>query len=295
MNYTNFMNFSNFLVFLLFFPALASSQSKPAYQLYNKEGKAVDYGHMLDLASQKMVVLFGELHNNPIAHWLQLELTASLHEKISPRTMVMGAEMFEADNQLIIDEYLSGLIPERNFRAEARLWNNYETDYRPLVEFAREHNIPFIASNIPRRYASLVHRQGFEGLEQLNEQAKLYIAPLPVAYEAELPAYKAMLSMEGMPAHGSENLPKAQAIKDATMAHFIYKNLDRHGVFIHFHGAYHSDNFEGIVWYLGQIDEKLPLMTITTVEQDNIDFLEEEYFGRADIIIVVPTSMTKTF
>jgi uncharacterized iron-regulated protein len=282
------------LLLWLLWPALIFSQTKPAYQLFDQTGQAVDYGKLLELSAQTKLVLFGELHNNPISHWLQLELTRDLYGKVG-NDLVLGAEMFETDNQMLLVEYLTGLIAERNFRAEAKLWRNYETDYRPLVEFAREHGLPFIGTNIPRRYAALVHREGFEALENLPAEAQRLIAPLPVAYDPELPGYKAMLEMTGLPAHGSENLPKAQAIKDATMAHFIYQNLNRNGIFIHFHGTYHSNNFEGIVWYLREMDEKLPLITIATVEQEQVDALDEEHLGLADIILVVPATMTKTY
>ena len=279
------------LVFVLTF---ARAQEKPAYLIYDRYGQPADFEQLMEAASQSQVVLFGELHNNPIAHWLQLELTRELHKKIG-QELVLGAEMFEADDQLILDEYLSGLISERNFTAEAKLWNNYNTDYKPLVELAREHNLPFIATNIPRRYASLVNRQGFEGLEALPEEAKRYMAPLPPAYDSELPGYKAMLEMGGMPGHVNDNFPKAQAIKDATMAHFIYQNLNRNGIFVHYHGAYHSNNFEGIYWYLQQLDEKLKMITITTVEQEDPLVLEEANMGTAGFIIVVPSTMTKTY
>lgn len=272
----------------------AYAQTRPAYQLFDREGRPADFGQMLERAAQTQVVLFGELHNNPISHWLQFELSRELAAKFG-ENLVLGAEMFETDNQLILDEYLSGQINERNFTAEAKLWNNYATDYKPLVELAKERGIPFIATNIPRRYAALVNRQGFEGLEKLPEEAKKYIAPLPPAYDPELPGYKAMLEMTGMPAHTNENFPKAQAIKDATMAYFLYKNLNRNGVFVHYHGAYHSNNFEGIFWYLRQLDEKLQIVTISTVEQDDISTLEEGSFGLADFIIVVPRTMTKTY
>ena len=286
-------NISLFLTLALTL-TLSRAQEKPAYLIYDRSGQPADFGQLLEAASQTQVVLFGELHNNPIAHWLQLELSRELYNKIG-NELVLGAEMFEADNQLILDEYLSGLISERNFTAEAKLWNNYDTDYKPLVELAREHSLPFIATNIPRRYASLVNRQGFEGLDALPAEAKRYIAPLPPAYDPELPGYKAMLEMGGMPGNVSDNFPKAQAIKDATMAHFIYQNLNRNGVFIHYHGAYHSNNFEGIFWYLRQLDEKLRMVTLTTVEQDDPLVLEEANKGLADFIIVVPSTMTKTY
>ena len=50
--------------------------------------------------------------------------------------------------------------------------------------------------------------------------------------------------------HATPNLPKAQAAKDATMAHFILKNFDPNKLFLHFDGSYHSDNYEGIVWWI---------------------------------------------
>lgn len=267
---------------------------KPAYLLYSGQGEPIMYSQILKHSLKSDVVLFGELHNNPIAHWLQLELCQDMHQKIENQ-LLLGAEMFEADNQLILDEYLKGVITERNFTAEAKLWNNYQTDYKPLVEFARKNDLRFVATNIPRRYASLVHRHGFESLDDLSHQAKQYIAPLPVLYDAELPAYKAMLDMVGTPAHANENLPKAQAIKDATMAYFIDKNRIQGGTFLHFHGAYHSNHYEGITWYLRHLNETINVVTISTVEQENINTLYVENLGLADYIIVVPRTMTKTY
>jgi uncharacterized iron-regulated protein len=281
------------LAFLLIAFSL-TSQHLAAYRLFDKNGVETDFGTMVNETSQTQVVLFGELHNNPISHWLQLELTMALHaEKQSD--LVLGMEMFEADDQLKIDEYFSGLIAQRNFKQEARLWSNYNTDYEPLLEFARENGLKLIATNVPRRYASLVNRQGFEGLDSLSMKAQMYIAPAPVPYDPELPGYKAMLEMTGMPAHTKENFPKAQAIKDATMAHFIVKNLGETNTFIHYHGAFHSDNYDGIVWYLRQYSPDIRLVTVSTVEQSQTEKLDEDNLGVADFIIVVPDTMTKTY
>jgi len=281
------------LSFLLY-TSFLSGQEKAAYQIFYRDGQPASYAAMLSASQDAEVVLFGELHNNPIAHWLQFELSRDLFEAIGPG-LVLGAEMFEADDQIVLDEYFDGRIQERHFKAEAKLWSNYETDYRPLVELARENELSFIATNIPRRYAAMVHRGGFEVLEDLCDQGKSYMAPLPVPYDPDLPGYRAMLEMEGLPAHGTENFPRAQAIKDATMAHFIIQNLPPEGVFIHFNGAYHSNNDEGIVWYLHQT-AKTPLrvMNISTVLQEGTGQLDEQHHGLADFIIVVPATMTKT-
>ncbi|MEZ5199202.1 MAG: ChaN family lipoprotein [Bacteroidales bacterium] len=266
-----------------------------AYRFFNAEGKDVKYKDLVKSASKADIVFFGEQHNSSIAHWLQLQLTKDLYTK-KKDDLILGAEMFETDNQLLMDEYLSGLIREKNFEDEAKLWKNYTTDYKPLVEIARGNNLKFIATNVPRRYASLVHKEGFEGLENLSPEAKELIPPLPIEYDPELKGYKAMLEgMEGMGGHASPNLPKAQALKDATMAYNILKNWKSGMTFIHYNGAYHSNDFEGIVWYLKQQKPNLDILTITTVEQDTISGLKDEYLNLADYILCVPTDMTKTY
>jgi len=276
---------------------LSFRSDKPAYKLYDSEGKIVKYEKMLNRLSSADVVFFGELHDNPIAHWLEYEVTAGLYEIIRDR-LVLGAEMFETDNQLLIDEYLRSEYEADKFEAEVKLWKNYRTDYRPLVEFARKNSLPFIATNVPRRYASMVSRGGFEELDSLTAEAKRYLAPLPVSYDPELKCYKDMLSMQGMPGMGArpnQNLPKAQAVKDATMAHFIAENLRPGKVFIHYNGAYHSDNYLGIVHYLKLYRPEVKVATITTVLQEDITDLEEENRGLADFIVAVPVTMTRTY
>lgn len=267
---------------------------KPAYRIFNAEGKQVQYKDVVKEALKSDVVYFGELHNNPISHWLQIELTRSLYEA-RPAELALGAEMFERDDQVLLDEYTRGLISTASFEGQARLWKNYKTDYKPLVEFARENGLHFVASNVPRRYASIVNSHGFEGLDTLTDEARRWIAPLPVPFDSTIPSYAAMMEMGGMPGKGSSNFPKAQAIKDATMAHFLLESMKDNNLMLHFHGAYHSKNKEGIVWYVNQYRPGLKQITITTVEQDSLENLAEEYLNEADFIIVVPSTMTKTY
>jgi len=72
--------------------------------------------------------------------------------------------------------------------------------------FAKEKSLKFVAANVPRRYANLVARKGLEELNNLNEEQKSYITPLPIKVDLELPAYKMFLDM-GM-GHGSEMTPE---------------------------------------------------------------------------------------
>lgn len=283
-----------FPIFLLAIFLVSMKGDKAAYQIYDLKGKKTSWEKMLKETQDADIIFFGELHNNPICHWLQLELTSAIYEGKQDK-LVLGAEMFESDGQLILDEYISGKISTSNFESQARLWPNYETDYKPLVEFAKEHQLKFVASNVPRRYASVVFREGFEGLDSISKHAKYFIAPLPIPYDPALPGYAAMAEMGGgMGGHGAANLPKAQAIKDATMAHFILENLSEGNTLIHYNGTYHSNDFEGILWYINQYRPGLKIVTIASAEQADIEELDEDNSGVANYMIVVPETMTKT-
>ncbi len=266
------------------------SAQKIAYVIYNTEGKKVTYEKMVKNLSSKDIILFGEQHNNPIAHWLQYEVTVDLSQS---RQLMLGAEMFEADNQQPLNDYLADRITKKGLDTLARLWRNYKTDYAPLVDFAKEKKLPFIATNIPRRYASLVHKKGFQALDSLSVEEKTWIAPLPFPYDSELPTYKNILLMMGD--HGTPQLVMAQASKDATMAYFILKNYQPGSLFIHYNGAYHSDNYEGILWYLKNSRSDLKYATISTVLQENVNKLEKENHKKADFIICVDNNMTTTY
>ena len=278
------------LFFLITCFTITFSQKKQAYIIYNAKGKKTSYEKMIKKVADKEVVFIGELHNDPIAHWMEYEITNDLGGK---KTLVLGAEMFEADNQTPLRQYITGEINAKKLDSTARLWKNYFTDYAPLVDLAKKNKWPFIATNIPRRYASQVARQGLESLDTLPGSVKSWIAPLPIEYDAELPGYKNMLKM--MAGHGGPNLPKAQAIKDATMAHFILTNMKAGTQFIHYNGSYHSENHEGIIWYLKRKKPDLQYATITTLHQKDILTLSKENFNKAHFIICIDDNMTPTY
>ena len=275
---------------LLLISVTIAAQQKPAYVLYNSKGKKVSYRKMIKELAAKDIVLFGEYHNNAIAHWLELAVAKDLSET---RSLTFGAEMFEADNQQALNNYLDGKITAKGLDSTARLWSNYKTDYAPIVDFAKEKNAAFIATNIPRRYASLVSKKGFEALDTLSTVEKSWMAPLPMAYDSTLPGYVKMIEMMG--GHGGANMPKAQATKDATMAYFILQNFKPGNLFMHYNGSFHSDNYDGINWYLKKNRPDLKYATITTVSQKNIKELLAENKGKADYIICVDEDMTNTY
>lgn len=285
---------TTFILWMLF-AGLVTAQDKKAYTLLDAKGKEVRYSDMVKKLGEQDVVFFGEIHNCPIAHWMEYEVIKDLYARHKERLMI-GAEMFEADNQLVLDEYLGGVIPAERFKKELKLWPNYDTDYVKVVEFAKKNRIPFVATNVPRRYANIVSKGGFAVLDSLSEEARKYIAPLPIDYvpNERVDRYFSSMKMPGMKADTTGNLSCSQAVKDATMGWFIAQNL-KSSKLVHLNGSFHSDARLGIITYLNQYRPGLKIGTVTVVRQDQIDRLDKENEGLADFYICVPKDMTKTF
>ena len=279
------------LITALIATSLSFSQDKSPYKIYDSKGKQVTYSKMLKSLLEKEIVLFGEEHNCALAHWLQLELTKDIDKK---KKLILGAEMFEADNQQQVNAYLAGTMDAKEFDSTARVWPNHETDYAPLLNYARDNNLKFTATNIPRKYAGLVYKKGgFAALDSISTEEKSWIAPLPIKFDSELSQYKAILEMMGK--HGAPELVMAQAIKDATMAHFILSTYKTGQFFLHFNGSFHSNFYEGILWYLKDQKPDFNYGTISVVTQRNVNKLEKENSGKADFIICVDEDMTTTY
>ena len=285
---------TTFILWMLF-AGLVTAQDKKAYTLLDAKGKEVRYSDMVKKLGEQDVVFFGEIHNCPIAHWMEYEVIKDLYARHKERLMI-GAEMFEADNQLVLDEYLGGVIPAERFKKELKLWPNYDTDYVKVVEFAKKNRIPFVATNVPRRYANIVSKGGFAVLDSLSEEARKYIAPLPIDYvpNERVDRYFSSMKMPGMKADTTGNLSRSQAVKDATMGWFIAQNL-KSSKLVHLNGSFHWDARLGIITYLNQYRPGLKIGTVTVVRQDQIDRLDKENEGLADFYICVPKDMTKTF
>ncbi|OBS11424.1 iron-regulated protein [Elizabethkingia miricola] len=273
------------------------AQQFDAYKFYNKKGKAVKPEKIVKQLSDYDVVLFGELHNNSIVHWLQLKLTEALYQQKN-KQLILGAEMFERDNQPQLDRYLSGKLDPKSMKDSVRLWNNYITDYKPLLDFAKAKNLKFIAGNIPRKYASQVAKQGLESLNMLDAKEKTYIAVLPVKVTLDTPGYKEMKTMMGDHADDLKvmNFISAQAVKDATMAESIIKNSEPGKTFVHYNGNYHSKEYGGIYWYLKQRNPNLKIAVISVFESENpkLAVPEKDYIP-TDFNLIVPADMTKTY
>ncbi len=288
----------NILITILFvaFCSLHAQDFK-AYRFYTGKGKEIKTDKLIRELADYDVVFFGENHNSSINHWLQLKITEGLYQKKNGQ-LILGAEMFERDNQPQLNQYLNGNFDAKKLKDSARLWNNFPTDYKPLVDFAKAKKLNFIATNVPRRYASQTAKEGLQSLNSLPEKDKSYMAQLPVQVTLKTPGYPEMKAMMGDHADGTKtmNFIAAQAIKDATMAESILKNFQSGKTFIHYNGNYHSKEFGGIYWYIRQKNPTLKIAVISVFESEDPELkITEKEYKPTDFNLVIPADMTKTY
>ena len=164
--------------------ATADDVKPEDYRIYRSDGTPATWEDVAAAMKAAHVVFVGELHNDPVSHKVEQEVLQrwfSAHGAAA----ALSLEMFSRDVQYIVDEYLAGQITDAHFQQSSSPWSNYPTDYRPLVEFARENDLAVIAANAPRRYANLVTRVGRDALPRLSDQARGYLAPLPYGGASE--------------------------------------------------------------------------------------------------------------
>lgn len=213
-----------------------------------------DFEAMLADLARADVVLVGEQHDDPNTHRLESAVLTGLLRRGVPVTLSL--EMFERDVQTVVDDYLAGRIAEEEFLKLSRPWPRYATDYRPLVEASKAHGWKVVASNVPRRFASAVAKDGLRALDALADGDRAHVAR---DIECPLDGYfeRFEQTMNGHPAPGDEKLTPeerrartekyyySQCIKDETMAESIasaFENREgRPGTIVHFNGAFHSD------------------------------------------------------
>ena len=245
-----------------------------------------DFEAMLADVSQADAVMVGEQHDDPNTHRLELAILEGLVRRNV--SVIVSLEMFERDVQPILDRYLAGEIPEKEFLAGSRPWPRYATDYRPLVEFARARKLRVIAANVPRRMASDVSRKGLGAIEASPDDrgfaAKTLDCPSSGSYFDRFAA--AMGGHQGATA----NFYYAQCVKDETMGESIadaFAKTSGRVAIVHVNGAFHSDFREGTAHSARQRMPGRRVAVVSVLPVADLDTLKPagEDLKRADFLI----------
>ncbi len=295
---------------------LVAAQTAPAphYRAFDSKGQAVALQAIIDSLDAADVLFVGETHDNAVAHLLEAELLRSVFERFGAasqkkRAVALSLEMFESDVQTVLDEYLAGLISERHFLLSSRPWRNYETDYRPLVEYARANRLPVIAANAPARYVSRVSSQGPQSLGALSKDAaRAWLPPLPFPPASDAYASKFNRFMSGGAAapaptptparattaaqanpHGSMHLLEAQTLRDASMAYRIAEFLKRgrDPLVVQINGTFHSEERLGVPEQLARYRPKARAVVVTIVPDAGFPTFDAARLGRLGDFVII--------
>ncbi|MDI1243529.1 MAG: ChaN family lipoprotein [bacterium] len=214
------------------------------------------------------VVFLGELHDDAVAHAIQLEIfKRAIGQFGLKRRVTLSLEMFERDVQTVLDEYLAGQISESHFLLSSRPWPRYKEDYRPLVELAKEKKLDVVAANAPRRYVNMVSRNGRDSVNGLSKQAKAWLAPLPFAEpsEAYSKKFKALMGSSPEAMMGIDKILSSQSLWDATMAYSVAESLRKNkgSLVVHLNGGFHTENRLGTVEHFLKYRKKGKALVVT--------------------------------
>ena len=191
--------------------------------------KSVSFSQMITEAEGSDIVFVAETHDDKKSHELQLDVIRSLRAKKAP--LAIGLEMFQADSQKALDDWIEGKITEQDFKAVyAKNWSYDWSLYRDIFVFARDNRIPMLALNVRKRIVSKVARQGFASLtpEEMKD------LPLAVTCDLNKPQTESLKStFQAVFKHEANgkmfaNFCAAQAVRNSGMAMAIANDQQRH-------------------------------------------------------------------
>lgn len=286
------------LLALAFAAALAATPAPPEARLFHADGRPATVADVIAAAGRADVLLLGEHHDDPAAHALELAVLDAASAPGASRPVALSLEMFDRDVQPVLDEYLAGLVREKDLHAAARPWPNYGADYRPLVELARTRKLPVLAADPPARYVSRVGRLGVAALQDLPPAAHAWLAPSPwpspsQAYEAKFRAFAAEASGPGHPAASGPALRAmfdAQWLRDTTMAATMAAWLTRTpGLVVHVTGIFHAASGLGTVEALKHYRPTARTLTLAIVRDAAYPAFQPASMGAlGDFVAVTP-------
>lgn len=275
--------------------------TSPVVRVYDTRASAmVSFDQMVRTAARADLVFFGEQHDDPVTHATELAFLAAIAERRP--NVVLSLEMFERDVQTLLDRYLAGQIGEPEFLAASRPWDRYNTDYRGMVELARARGWPVVASNIPRRVASMLGRGGLAILDTLSATEKQW-----TAREHQCPRGDEYFRRfaEQMQGHGpggpaspsdtaglgrmTERFYDAQCAKDEAMAEAMvayWQRAGRDAIAVHYDGAFHSDYGLGTAARARRRAAAARTVVISAVPVASLDSLPiAEHRGKGDYLV----------
>ena len=270
------------------------------YRVFDANGNPSDIAAIIKALDGIDVVFLGEQHDDTVCHALEFEIFRQAVADYSiKRKVALSMEMFERDVQIVVNEYLNGQISEAQFLASSRPWGNYKTDYKPLVELAKEKHLTVIAANAPRRYVNMVSRNGRDALNGLTKEAKSWIAPLPYGEPSDAYAkkFKALMGPSPEAQMGIDKILASQSLWDATMSNSVanYLKKNKGALVVHLNGSFHTESHLGTAEQLLKYRKNARVLVVTMRYEDDFKtFDKAKDTGIGDFVILTDSKQPRS-
>jgi len=263
-----------------FLPQKSSVTQRPVavttyfdYRIVSPKNKVISIQDLSRKIKNANVVLIGEWHTHSGIHRFQADLLKVMF--LQNPNLTLSMEQFTRESQEIVDQYLAGEIGETTLIKKANTWPNYESDYRPLVEFAKLNKLDLIASNAPNNIVSCIAREGLDYINRLPAKERAWLADSITTKQS---AYKTrfLASMHHGDVTQNNQQFAAQMTWDETMAESIVRYLDAHPdkQVMHIAGNFHVENGLGIAASILRREPDLNIVIVSPVSVDR--WLEKE-------------------
>lgn len=309
-----------------------TSRSHPIFDA--RTGGSLDWGDLLAAADGADVIILGEQHDDAAGHAVQQAIVKDLLR--AHPTAALSMEMLDRSEQPIVDDYVAGLVDRDRFLEETAStrwlrisreylagsikratfderinrigWPDWEVNYQPMIDSAKESGSRIIAANTPwARYTKLISiDEGYAKLDTLSPAQRALVAwpdQIPRGqYRERYWKLRAGRKEGDPPAAQSDADPDnphagpftddqvlaefmKQLVYDATMADSIARALDTGASkVIHLVGQFHSDFDGGTVIELLRRAPQARILTISLIPADATSLREEDR-DRADFVI----------
>jgi uncharacterized iron-regulated protein len=272
------------------------------------DGAAATWDTVVARASAADIIVLAEQHDDPLAHRFQAALTGAL---VAKGKVAVCMEMFERDEQPLVDAYLAGEIAQKTLVdvTDSKDWGakgKWDEFYQPIVDAAKAGASPVIAANAPRRFVRIARLEGFEGLAAFaGAYPAQFVVPAPIDEAAYFERFKATMSHHSAPpakgtkaeAHAMpamtdeqfEAIFRAQQVWDATMADSVINAWRVHGKAMLMVGQFHTDHDGGLLLRMKAAAPEAKYLTIS-LDKAEAATLAEEDKGRADFVVYRPVA-----
>ncbi len=247
--------------------------------------KNQEFQTMMQAIANKKVIFVGEAHTTYVHHINQLEIIKSLHKQ--GKKVAIGMEMFQRKFQPVLDDFIAKKIDEKTFlrRSEYFIrWKYNYNLYKPIMDYARENNIPVVALNLEKEIVKKVTKNGFYALSA-DEKSMLpqTLDFTNIAYRNHLNSiFGAREHMQAMHDNNSTTpnndfLYQSQILWEETMAETAAAYIQTHNIdtFVVLAGVGHIINHHGIPERLHRrlnLPYSIIVQDMPTVEQ-SADFI----------------------